>query len=127
MTTLQIAAVFHLIPVPAPRMVRSDKYRKRPSVMRYFAFRNELVLQANLQKYIFQSPLIIKFYIQMPFSWSVKKRSRLENTLHTSKPDLDNLIKSFMDGLSSSDQNISIIHAAKYWSSSNKIIVFHEL
>ena len=127
MNNSKIAAVFDITPVPAPRMVRSDKYKRRPCVMRYYAFRNELVLQANIQKYILSSPLIIHFHIAMPSSWSQSKKSKMLGSPHCSKPDLDNLVKSFMDALSKSDQNISSINASKFWSTSNKIIVFNEI
>ena len=127
MNNSKIAAVFYIIPVPAPRMVRSDKYKKRPCVMRYYSFRNELVLQSNIQKYILSSPLIIHFHIVMPSSWSHLKKARMTGTPHCSKPDLDNLVKSFMDALSKSDQNISSINASKFWATSNKIIVFNEI
>jgi len=127
MLTTKLAAVFNVVPVPAPRMVRSDKYKRRPCVVRYFNFRNALVLQANVQKYVLSSPLIITFYVEMPASWSRQKKSLMLGTPHTSKPDLDNLIKAFMDALSASDQNIYCIHASKCWSVSNKIIVFNEL
>jgi len=33
---------FDITPIPAPRMVSSDRWQKRPIVERYFAYRNEL-------------------------------------------------------------------------------------
>ena len=33
--------VYHITPVPKPRMTQADRWRKRPCVVRYFAFCDE--------------------------------------------------------------------------------------
>jgi len=42
-----------------------------------------------------------------------------------SKPDLDHLGQAFMDSLSNSDQNFSVIHSEKYLSPADKLFVFY--
>lgn len=42
--------------------------------------------------------LSICFHMQIPKSWSKKKQIQSLNSLHTSKPDVDNLLKFLMDG-----------------------------
>ena len=53
----------------------------------------------------------------MPKSWSKKKKLLKLGTPHTSKPDLDNLIKNILDRgnniLWEDDKNISYITASK--------------
>ena len=61
--------------------------------MRYRAFADELRLQANLNKYELQDTLDIEFHLEMPKSWSIKKRALMDGKPHKSKPDIDNLIK----------------------------------
>jgi len=33
--------IYNINPVPKPRMTQSDKWKKRPPVLRYFAFKDE--------------------------------------------------------------------------------------
>ena len=68
---------FQIDPVAAPRMVQSDKWQKRPTVTKYFAFRDELKYLAylnNLEKVPGALEAII-FSVPMPKSWSEKKRA----------------------------------------------------
>ena len=47
-------------------------------------------------------PLVVGlvFYLPMPASWSKKKRNDMLRRPHCQKPDLDNLAKAVLDGLS---------------------------
>lgn len=36
--------VFNIEPVPKPRMTQADKWKKRPPVLKYFAFKDEVKL-----------------------------------------------------------------------------------
>jgi Holliday junction resolvase RusA-like endonuclease len=117
---------FNIDPFGKPRMVRSDAWSKRECVEKYYSFKDLLNLEANLNKYILKSPLCISFHIPMPESWSEKKKHDKAFTYHTQKPDIDNLIKSFMDSLSTDDSGISEIHAKKFWSYEGFIEVLTE-
>lgn len=61
----------------------------------------------------------IEFGIKMPTSYSNKKKATLEGNGHTSKPDLDNLIKNVLDRgngiLWSDDKYIHTIQSTKKW------------
>jgi len=107
-------------PVPKPRQTRSDVWKKRPAVMRYRQFADELRLACLQQKFVPSGELVIEFHIQMPKSWSKKKKLDMIGRYHQVKPDLDNMIKSCLDALfSKSDRDDACVHsiaAKKVWS-----------
>lgn len=110
-----------------PRMVRSDVWRKRPAVLSYWAYADDLRLQARQKQFNF--PLDgchIRFLISMPESWSKRKRRELENQPHQQKPDIDNLVKGVMDALLDDDAGVWRISADKLWSVRSGIIVYND-
>ncbi|HEC44794.1 MAG TPA: RusA family crossover junction endodeoxyribonuclease [Bacteroides sp.] len=115
---------FKINPCPAPRMTQSDRWNKRPVVQRYFAFRDELKYLAYLNgcEGIPGTLDAIIFSIPMPKSWSNKKRAEMEGTAHTQTPDLDNLLKAFLDALCPQDSYIHCIgKLKKVWSKEGNI------
>lgn len=44
--------------------------------------------------------LTVTFYFGIPKSWSKSKREKAHGMPHTSVPDIDNILKSVMDGMS---------------------------
>lgn len=86
---------FDLLIVPKPRQTAADRWRKRPSVLRYRAFADELRLRAK--------GLPLRFIaladLPMPLSWSAAKRQAMEGQPHQVRPDFDNLIKALTDAL----------------------------
>lgn len=103
---------YDLTPTPKPRMVASDKWRKRPSVLRYFAFKDAV---RNAIKDV-PATFAIIFYIPMPESWAKSKKALRCGTHHVQKPDIDNLIKALLDSLYEEDSSIHTIAATKVWS-----------
>lgn len=103
---------YDITPVPKPRMTRRDKWKKRPAVLRYWAFKDEV----RLKKVRIPASCEIVFFIAPPKSWPQKVREAHCDTCHTSKPDLDNLIKALLDAVLDDDAHIWKIHAAKIWS-----------
>jgi len=88
--------IYEITPVPKPRMTRSDKWKKRPCVMRYRAFADKCkLLGIDLP----ESGATIIFYLPMPKSWSKKKKAQMIGTPHRSRPDISNLIKALEDAL----------------------------
>ena len=92
--------IYRIVPVSKPRQTRSDKWKKRPCVMRYRAFADEC-RAANMK--IPEAGASITFYIPMPKSWSEKKKIDMNGAPHQQRPDLDNLIKSVMDAVYAED------------------------
>lgn len=106
------APVFYLIaPVPAPRQVRSDKWKPRPAVIAYRAFRDQVRAVG-----IRIPPRVgILFELEVPASWSKRRKAETIGEPHGSTPDLDNLVKSLLDSAESSDAYVHEIHASKVW------------
>lgn len=58
-----------------PRMTRADAWKKRPVVLRYWKYKDELKRQAKIYGYTPGYELDIEFCIPCPKSWS-RKSSR---------------------------------------------------
>ncbi|MFY9226104.1 MAG: RusA family crossover junction endodeoxyribonuclease [Blastocatellia bacterium] len=116
--------IFKLLPISKPRQTRSDKWKKRPCVLVYRAFADELRLQASRQGFSLENGLAYEFHLPMPKSWSQRKQLEKLGQLHDQKPDLDNLLKSVWDSLAKEDKAIAYIgQAKKVWSLTPKIII----
>jgi Holliday junction resolvase RusA-like endonuclease len=111
-----------ITPVPKPRMVRSDKYKKRPVVESYWAYKDELTLKANLKKIKLGAIVDVIFIIPMPKSWSQKKRQEMNGKPHQERPDGDNLLKALQDCLCKEDNFIWKVSYEKRWGIIGKII-----
>lgn len=100
-------------------MTQRDKWAKRPAVVNYFAFCDELRAAWKTQDDFSEVPakLTLVFYIPMPGSWSKKKTLLTDGQPHQQRPDIDNLVKSFLDALCEDDSYVYAIKAEKYWSS----------
>jgi Holliday junction resolvase RusA-like endonuclease len=109
-------------PMPKPRMVRSDAWKKRPVVKKYWAFCDEMRLKCSKVPRL--DYLDIVFCMPMPESWSQKKKDFNEGKPHKQKPDIDNLVKSVMDALYKDDSGIWMISAKKSWSKNGMIILY---
>ncbi len=105
-----------LRPTGLRRLLRLEKYNK---------YKIDLKAIANSQKFTLPCQgAYIRFYIPCPPSWSKKKKALYHNTLHSSRPDLDNCLKAFFDSLFTEDKIIGHIQASKHWlkaSSNNKL------
>ena len=85
--------VYDITPMGKPRMTRADKWKKRPEVLRYRAFCDEVRLQGvDLP----ESGSHVTFILPMPASWSKKKRAELNGKPHQAKPDFDNMMKALI-------------------------------
>lgn len=102
---------YNITPIPAPRMVKSDSWKKRPIVLAYWAFKDEV----RLNRVQIPVPCRIIFYLPMPDSWSEKKKLSMNDRPHTQRPDLDNLCKAIFDCVLDEDGHIWNFHAEKRW------------
>lgn len=115
---------FPVNPVAKPRMTQRDKWKRRPVVLKYFAFKDLLNIWAAKFKFKMpESGAHIKFFIPFPKTMPGKKAYELEGTKHDRRPDLDNFVKAVFDCLCVDDGYIWDIRATKYWSIEGKIII----
>ena len=105
--------IFYVDPMGKPRMTQRDRWKKRAVVERYFAYRDTVRLQANLCNFELTGVLEITFYIPAPKE-AAKTRELYRDMPHTKKPDIDNLIKAFLDCFEE-DKMIHTINAKKIW------------
>lgn len=127
--------LFDVIPVPAPRMTQSDRWktnpnhvderkRQRKSVAAYFAYKDLLKLQANLMKYEIKPVLEVLFLMPMPDSWSAKKKESMNGKPCQVKPDTDNLMKAIKDTFCVNDSFIWRETGEKRWAYKGSVIIF---
>lgn len=117
---------FDISPMSKPRMVRSDKWKKRAVTESFWAFKKELKLKANLAGLKTLPEVIdaIQFIVPMPDSWSEKKKKSFDGTPHTQRPDLDNFLKGLQDCLCAEDSHIWCINLlAKFWGREGRLII----
>jgi len=91
--------------------------------MLYRAFADDLRYQAKKLGFIVPAELKVYFYAKMPDSWSKKKKEGMCGKPHQSKPDIDNLVKAFLDALCEDDSYVWKITATKYWAEKGEIVV----
>ena len=111
---------YNITPVSKPRQTRSDKWKKRPCVMRYRAFADEVRRQ---EIRINSGGDHVIFMIPMPKSWSKKKKSEMYRAPHMQKPDIDNLLKALLDAVFSDDSHVSDIAVTKIWDYEGGILI----
>jgi len=115
--------VINASPMGAPRMNRSDAWRKRPVVMRYFSYKDEIKAACKKSNWKLRGEVRIEFQIPMPQSWSSKRRTEMAFRPHENKPDIDNLIKGYMDSFGGGDQHVHTITATKVWAEYGAIVL----
>jgi Holliday junction resolvase RusA-like endonuclease len=91
-------------PCPKPRMTRSDRWRRRPCVVRYWEFCD--FIRDNLEREFELTGSRITFVIPVPASWSKKRKEAAIGQPHTQRPDLSNLLKALEDAHQSDDAAI---------------------
>lgn len=70
-----------------------------------------------------KSGLHLYFLIPMPPSWSKKKRRDYHYFPHQQTPDIDNLVKAFLDAVMAEDKEVWDIRATKIWADQGGIII----
>ena len=109
--------ILDIAPCPKPRMTARDRWKKRQCVVKYFAFRDQIrqkvpsIFYSNHYGYC----LDLVFLVQMPKSWSEKKKAEFAGMPHQQKPDLDNYIKGLLDAMYKEDKLVWSISAKKLW------------
>lgn len=116
--------LFDIIPMGAPRMTQSDKWKKRPVVMQYRAYKDLLRLQANTMQFSIGEYFDAVYFLPMPDSWSNKKKLQMNGTPCKVKPDTDNITKGIKDCFSENDSNIWYERAEKRWAYRGSILIY---
>jgi len=116
-----------ITPIGKPRMTRSDKWKKRPCVVRYWEYKNSLIWLLK-QQGIHDFPDNIgalEFVLPMPDSWSAKKKELMNGTPHQQKPDLDNILKGILDAVKRDDKTFYTVSGPlrKTWGYQGRIII----
>lgn len=111
---------YDVTPVPKPRMTQRDKWKKRPVVLRYHAFKDQ-VRDSGLT--IPTSGAHVCFVMPMAKSWTKQRSIVMEGQPHEQRPDLDNLLKALGDALFEDDSCIWDIRVTKVWGKEGKIKV----
>lgn len=104
--------IYQIAPVSKPRMTQSDRWKKRACVVRYWAFKDK-VRELGISVPICGSHII--FTLEMPKSWSAKKKAAMNGKGHRTTPDKDNLEKGLLDAIYDSDCHIWDSRVTKVW------------
>ena len=111
-------------PVAKPRMTRRDRWKQRPVVQRYFAYKDQVrLMRVNLP----QADAWCVFVIPIPKSWSKKKRARHLGAEHQQVPDVDNYIKGLLDAVYDDDSCVFDIRGTKIWGDTGCIVILEGL
>ena len=111
--------ILSIAPVSKPRMTRADRWKKRQSVLKFFAFR-DAVRQSSAWKtleLLDMDSFKIVFHVPMPKSWSKKKKTHYDGKPHQQTPDLDNFLKAWKDSVYEEDAIVWNVEATKLWTS----------
>ena len=114
--------VFDITPSPYVRQSQSDKWKKRPVVLRYRAFRDEVALKIkDLPEDFFH----VVFVLPTPRTWSKARKLGMIGRPHLVKPDKDNLEKGLLDAIyrSRDDAHIWNTASTKLWGDRGAIII----
>ena len=107
-------------PVAKPRQTRSDRWKKRPAVLRYRSFADA----ARASGLSVAPGCGIVFFLSIPASWSAKKRLEHDGVAHRQRPDIDNLVKSVLDATMPEDCSLYDISCLqKRWAPEGAIVV----
>lgn len=125
MNLISSQLVAEIAPISKPRMVASDRWKKRPVVLRYRAWADEMRRIAKDQDFVLGERFIAIFQMPMPESWSKKKKLEMDGKPHRNRKDLDNMQKALMDVLLVEDSSVYMSVGLKFWSSESMIRVYN--
>lgn len=117
---LPVSRRYAITPVPKPRQTQRDRWAKRPAVVRYRAFKDQ-VRELGIDVPETGSRMI--FVMPMPQSWSNKKKAQMLGQPHKQKPDTDNMIKAVLDSVHKEDSQIYHVDGLKFWGNEGAIII----
>ena len=115
-------------PCPKPRMTKADRWRKRPSVLKFFAFRDAVrKWEEDMNEILEIESFEISFHVPMPKSWPKWKKAEMNNEPHQQRPDLDNYLKAWKDSVYEEDAVVWKVKASKLWTDGTGHIIINYL
>ena len=114
-----------VLPIGAPRMTQRDRWAKRPAVLRYHKFKDDLRKEIASKGIELNNELYLVYYIPMAKSWTKKKKRQYLGQPHHLKPDTDNITKGYKDALYKEDSAVFIDAAAKFWCETGSGYILH--
>ena len=87
---------------------------------------------------LFEGPVMVTIYcyFALPPSWSRKRKAEMLHQPHAQLPDLDNLVKSVLDGVNNTqyssppatniwidDKQVAAVAATKHWAEESSVLV----
>lgn len=130
--------VLILEPRPKPRMVKSDSWKKRPIILKYWEYKDALRLESknnDLKKLPPFIPMMI-FFVAIPKTGrrkvvaGIDKNTKAktvkieENDPVFVRPDVDNYIKALLDCMETEDNYIHTLCSAKRYSKYPRIEIY---
>ncbi|UYZ60144.1 RusA family crossover junction endodeoxyribonuclease [Hymenobacter latericus] len=112
-------------PMGAPRMTKSDKWKKRDVVVRYHALKDAIRAACATHGYTLGEAVALRFEIPMPAGWSKRKKEEMRGKPHQQRPDWDNLAKGFCDAFNVEDSHVHTAHITKVWADEGRIIILN--
>lgn len=117
-----------ITPQPKPRMTRKDKWNPSDAAKRYFQYKRDVTIL--LRKAGVRPCDVIDVTFVMPIAArNMKSFSEIDGAPHRQAPDLDNLIKGYLDilfppkSMGEDDRVVHSIKANKVWGATGKIII----
>ena len=115
-------------PCPKPRMTKADRWRKRPSVLKFFEFRDAVrKCEEEMNVILEMESFEISFHVPMPKSWPKWKKAEMNNEPHQQRPDLDNYLKAWKDSVYEEDAVVCKVKASKLWTDGPGHIMINSL
>jgi len=105
----------YIKPIGKPRMTQRDRWAKRPCVMRYRAFADQMRAETASLDLRDVEKLSWLAVFALPKSWSKKKKEAMGGKPHRQRPDRDNIDKAILDSLFKDDSGIASGHIEKIW------------
>lgn len=91
-------------------------YNRKKRIQKYWDYKRALKILADEQDFVMPTfGSWVKFFLPMPRSWGKKKRDEKCFTLMGSKPDVDNMMKGFLDSLMLEDESICDFRVSKFY------------
>jgi Holliday junction resolvase RusA-like endonuclease len=113
-------------PTGKPRMTRGDRWKKRPCVLRYWAWADLARMCAKAAGCPTDSKQIASLSWVAYFAPPESKQDRL-GKLHQQKPDRDNVDKALLDALFTDDSGIAKGTLEKRWAKVSRLEVTVEV